>query len=46
MQRREGGSDSKQADLSINNLKMLLADYLNNILLLNQVALENTESCQ
>lgn len=46
MQRREGGSDSKQADFSINNLKMLLADYLNNILLLNQVALENTESCQ
>lgn len=39
-------SDSKQAAFSINSLKMLLANYLNNILLLNHNALQSTESCQ
>lgn len=40
-----GGNDSKQAVSSIKNLRILLADYLNNIFLLNQDVLENTESC-
>lgn len=39
-------SDSKQAAFSINSLKMLLANYLNNILLLNHNALQSTESRQ